>query len=207
MKFRLTAVLLVCGIILAVIGGKGVITNLLPAKDLYDPNLDWTKLKSGQRINTEVDFVDYPLVVSYEDNVEVSAVYTLLDLQTNSEGYYYVAHFMGVAVPRENFKKYDRMAEASWKWFQDETNTVEWAEGGTDYIDGYLRKMGKEEKKYAYETIVEMGYTQSEAEEMLIPLVLVRSQSMGAYLFMLIGGVILTALGALFGVLFFVLKK
>ena len=206
MKFRLTAVFLVLGIILAVVGGKGLVTSVLPAKYIYDPECDWTKLKSGQRVYADVDFVIEPFEITSEDGRDVSAIYTIPDLKTADDGSVYMAHYMGILVNSKDFGTYNSMVDASWDWWDDTTGTVEWAAAGTIPFDGYLRKMNKKEKEFIHDYLKDWGYSESEIADMTIPYVMMKNQSFITYVLMFGGGIVLTIIGAIFGVLFFIKK-
>ncbi len=206
MKFRLTFAFLILGFVLAFLGGKGLVTSFLPAKYIYDQNLDWTKLRNGQRVYADVDFVFEPFEITSDDSgKDVSAIYTIPDLKSDENGNVYVAHYMGILVKSEDFSKYDRMVDASWNWWDDTTGEVEWAAAGVDSFDGYLRKMDKKEQEFIHDYLKDW-YSESEIQDMVVPYVMMRSQSMIANILMFGGGIILIVIGAIFGVLFFIKK-
>ena len=60
-SFRLTISLLAIGVILGFFGGRGLVASVLPPKYIYADDCDWTKLKGGQRVVAELDFVLEPL--------------------------------------------------------------------------------------------------------------------------------------------------
>ena len=91
MKFRLTFAFLILGLVLAFLGGKGLVTSIMPAKDLYDQSVDWTKLKNGQRVYANVDFVFEPFEITSNDSgQDVSAIYTIPDLKVDSDDNIYI---------------------------------------------------------------------------------------------------------------------
>ena len=203
MKFRLTFAFLILGLVLAILGGKGLVTSIMPAKDLYDQSVDWTKLKNGQRVYANVDFVFEPFEITSNDSgQDVSAIYTIPDLKVDSDDNIYIAHYMGILVKSEDFSKYNRMVDASWDWWDGK---VELGSAGTDSFDGYLRKMDKKEKEFIHDYLKDW-YSESEIEEMVVPYVMMRNQTMLANVLMFVGGIVLTLVGALFGFLFFIKK-
>lgn len=204
MKFRLTFGFLVIGIILAVIGGKGLVTYVMPAKYIYAQDCDWTKLKGGQRVYCDLDFVIEPFKITSNDSgVDTSAVYVVPDLKTADDGSVYMAHFMGVVVNAKDFSTYNRMVDASWDWWDDTTGEVEWAAAGTIPFDGYLRKMDKKEKEFIHDYLKDW-YSEEQIQEMVVPYVMMQSQSILSYVLMFGGGILLTVIGAIFGVVFFI---
>ena len=203
MKFRLTFAFLILGLVLAFLGGKGLVTSIMPAKDLYDPEVDWTKLRNGQRVCADVDFVIEPFEITSNDSgQDVSAIYTFPDLKVDSDENIYIAHYMGILVKSEDFSQYNRMVDASWDWWDGKG---ELGAAGIDSFDGYLRKMDKKEKEFIHDYLKDW-YSESEIEEMVVPYVMMRNQTMLANVLMFVGGIVLTIIGAIFGFLFFIKK-
>ena len=207
MKFRLTFAFLILGLVLAFLGGKGLVTSFLPAKYIYDQDLDWTKLRNGQRVYADVDFVFEPFEITSDDSgKDVSAIYTIPDLKSDENGNVYIDHYMGILVKSEDFSKYDRMVDASWNWWNDTTGEVEWASAGVDSFDGYLRKMDKKEQEFIHDYLKDWN-SESEIQDMVVTYVMMRSQLMIANILMFGGGIILIVIGAIFGFLFFIKKS
>ncbi|MBP5529917.1 MAG: hypothetical protein J6X80_07685 [Lachnospiraceae bacterium] len=204
MKFRLTFVFLILGIALAVLGGKGLVTSVLPAKDLYDPNVDWSKLKSGQRVYVEIDYIwDAFEETTNDSGSSVSRLYALPDIQAGNDGYY-IAHFIGVTVPSKEYYDFEKLNSDSIAWEQGEYDQL--GERGYITFDGYLKKMGKEEQGFLRDYLRDNNYTDSEIDDMIIPLSMVRNQALLTNVLMFAGGILLTIVGAIFGFVFF-LKK
>lgn len=150
-----------------------------PAVDLY--NTDWTTLKSNQHVTIDMDFLmdEYMIYESGRTNksMEVtSKFYTVPDLVMDENGMLYMAHFMGVAVPVAESEKYDRLADASYAWWTDETGTVPYPTE-TILIDGYLRKMSKNDIKYMTEYLQDIGYTDGDINEVMVPYVIMNNSS------------------------------
>ena len=201
MKFRLTFVFLILGIALAVLGGKGLVTSVLPAKDIYDPELDWTKLKSGQRVCVNIDYLwDCYEVTTDDYGKEVTREYALPDLRFEPE--VYVAHFIGVTARSDEFSQFDKLVEDSLDWDYGEYELL--GERGYIPYDGYLKKMDKEDLAFFQSYLKNVGYSESEINDMIVPFLLVRNQTPLTNILMFAGGIVLTALGALFGFLFFI---
>ena len=54
MKFRIPVTLVICGIVLLVLGVKGLLTIFIfPTNWITDEDCDWTKLKSGQSVSAD----------------------------------------------------------------------------------------------------------------------------------------------------------
>lgn len=205
--FRTTAVLIVSGVLLIFFGGKGVITAFMPAQMLYAEDCDWTKLKNGQRVYADVDFVFSPLGVYTDKNDnETSAIYAFPDIKFEEDGSSHIDHYLGISVPSSSFDVYDAIVDASVDWWNDTTGEVEWAGAGIDSYDGYLRKMKKNEIEQSQKTLRGWGYTDAQIDEMLIPYVMVRSQSFMTNVFLVIGGMVFSAIGAVLGIVSY-LKK
>ena len=205
--FRTTAVLIVCGVFLIFFEGKGVITAFMPAQMLYAEDCDWTKLKNGQRVYADVDFVFSPLGVYTDKNDnETSAIYAFPDIKFEEDGSSHIDHYLGISVPSSSFDVYDAIVDASVDWWNDTTGEVEWAGAGIDSYDGYLRKMKKNEIKQSQKTLRGWGYTDAQIDEMLFPYVMVRSQSFMTNVFFVIGGMVFSAIGAVLGIVSY-LKK
>ena len=205
MKFRLTFTFLIIGILLAVFGGKGLITSfLLPAKDIYDPTLDWSTLKSGQRVYVKLDYIwDCYEETTNDSGSAVSREYALPDIIFGDE--VYIAHFIGVTARSSEFSDFDKLNDDSIDWENGEYEQL--GERGYIAYDGYLKKMGKDELGFLQSYLKSNGYTDSEVNDMIVPVVLVRNQTPVANLLMFGGGILFTLLGALFGFLFFIKGK
>ena len=201
MKFRLTFVFLILGIVLAVLGGKGLVTSVLPAKDIYDPELDWTKLKPGQRVYVNIDYIwDCYEVTTDDYGKEVTREYVLPDLIFEPE--VYVAHFIGVTARASEFSQFDKLNEDSLDWDYGEYEQL--GERGYIPYDGYLKKMKKDELEFLQSYLKNLGYTDTEISDMIVPVVLVRNQTPLTNLLMFAGGILLTIVGAVLGFLFFI---
>ena len=201
MKFRLTFVFLILGIALAVLGGKGLVTSVVPAKDIYNPEFDWTTLKSGQRVYVKMDYIwDCYEVTTDDSGKEVTRQYALPDIKF--EPTVHMAHFIGITARADEFYQFDKLDEDSIDWENGEYEQL--GERGYIEYDGYLRKMKDQERGFLESYLKECGYSENEINDMIIPLVLVRNQTPLTNILMFAGGIVLTALGALFGFLFFI---
>ena len=203
MKIRLTLVFLILGILLAILGGKGLVTSVLPAKDIYDPEVDWTKLKSGQRVYVNLDYIWDCYEVTTDDNgSEVTRQYALPDIIGDNEGNVYYAHFIGITARAAEFSQFDKLAEDSYDWDMGEYEQL--GERGYIPYDGYLRKMKDQEREFLESYLKDCGFSDSDIAEMIVPVILVRNQTPLTNILMFAGGILLTLLGGLFGFLFFI---
>ena len=206
--FRTTAVLIVCGVFLIFFEGKGVITAFMPAQMLYAEDCDWTKLKNGQRVYADVDFVFSPLGVYTDKNDnETSAIYAFPDIKFEEDGSSHIDHYLGISVPSCSFDVYDAIVDASVDWWNDTTGEVEWAGAGIDSYDGYLRKMSSKEKGFLSDYLKDWNYSDSQIEEAIVPYVLMKNQTPVANIAMFVGGIIAFIAGIAVTVLSFVFKK
>ena len=194
---------MVIGICFTVLGlgvlvyGTILLVNLRkPAVDLN--KTDWTTLKPYQHVCVDLDFLMDEYMIhssgrSESSMKETARYFTVPELVMDEDGSLYMKHFMGVVVPSKEVETYKRIADNSYEWWTDETGTVAWGSESV-YIDGYLGKMSKDGKKYMREYLQEIGYTDAEIDEMMIPYVIMNNASSVSAL--VIAGAVLTVLGA-----------
>ena len=196
-KIRLwisTVIALVFGIFMLVYGLILNISLRQPAKDLY--SIDWSTLHGSQHVVVDLDFLMDPYMLYEKDGTVTSQFYTIPDLYQADDGRLYMGGFMGVAVTKENFAKYDKLVDESWEWWNDETGTVAFTTEPI-HIDGYIRKMSSNDKKYMREYLQDMGYSSSEIDELIVPYVLMNNSS--SNLGFIFGGLILMVFGCVLG--------
>ena len=203
-SFRLTISLIAIGIILGAFGGRGLITSVIPPKYIYAEDCDWTKLKTGQRVIAELDFVLEPFEETTDDGKSVSCLYTVPDLREGSDGLIYMTHFMGVQVSAKDYAAYDKLVDDSWAWWDMEYDQL--GERGTISFDGYLRKMKPNEKQFLEEYLEDAGYEKEEIEEMITPYVMVQNKGFIANVLMFIGGIAALLGGVVSGIFSFIKK-
>ena len=173
---------LVTGIGLTVIGIGVIIYGMIlafnmsrPPVDIY--TVDWNTLKPYQHVEFDLDFLGGCYMIYERDDVESSRFYAVPDIYATEDGYVDIAHFMGVGVAKADFDKYEKVADASYEWWMDETGTVEFGKE-TVHIDGYLRKMSSNDKKYMTKYLSEdWGYDQSEIDQLMTKYVIMTNGS------------------------------
>ena len=173
---------LVTGIGLTVIGIGVMIYGMIlafnmnrPPVDIY--TVDWNSLKNYQHVEFDLDFLGGCYMVYERDDVETSRFYAVPDIYATEDGYVDIAHFMGVAVAKADFDKYEKVADSSYEWWMDETGTVEFGKE-TVHIDGYLRKMSSNDKKYMTKYLSEdWGYNESEIDQLMTKYVIMTNGS------------------------------
>ena len=202
---RFFLAMVVCGVLLVFFGGKGLITAVLPAQYIYADDCDWTKLKSGQRVVVDFDFVLEPFEETTEDGRSVSSIYTVPDLRQADDGMIYMTHFMVVVVNATDYSQYDRLVDDSWAWWDMEYDQL--GERGTISFEGSFRKMKKNEQEFLHDYLKDAGYSDSEIDEMIIPLVMVKSQSFLTNVLMFVGGIALTLIGVVPALIAFIKKR
>ena len=187
------------GLAVAVYGLILTINLRKPAVDLN--KVSWTTLKANQHVVIDLDFVmdEYMLYGEKDKNHEVKNVtsrfYTVPEITADENGGLNMTHFMGVAVPAKETATYERIADKSYAWWTDTTGTVAW-DPESVYIDGYLRKMSSDDKKYMREYLYDIGYSSEEVDEMLIPYVIMNNAS--SMVGLVAAGLVMAALGAAF---------
>ncbi len=202
------AIAAIAGIILFCFGIKGVVTGILPSTDLYDT--DWTTLKSGQHIEVYLDFVLEPFEITTDtkNNNDVSAIYTVPDLQiSDTDGHIYMTHFIGVRANARDFSVYDKIVDASWKWWEDTSGSTELGDSGFKYINGSLKKMSSKERGFLESYLKDAGYTNEEINEMIIPYVLVENGSFGRNIGFVGAGALMTILFGIIAVILFMKRE
>lgn len=171
----------------------GLVLNInmrQPAKDLYQ--IDWSTLRGSQHIEVDLDFIMDPYMLYEKDGTVTSQFYVIPDLYQADDGRLYMGGFMGIAVPKDKFSEYDALVDQSWEWWNDETGTVEFG-SKTIHIDGYVRKMSANDKKYMREYLQDMGYSSTEIDQLIVPYVLMNNASSNTgFIF---GGLLLLAIG------------
>ena len=202
MKFRLTFVFLILGIALAVLGGKGLVTSVMPAKYLYDADCDWSKLKKGQRVYVDLDYVWDWYEESTSDGNSVSRLYAVPE--TRYDGNENKTYFLSITARANEYSQFDKLAEDSYDYDMGEYEQL--GERGYIPYDGYLRKMDDEELGFLNNYLKECGFTETEINDMVIPLKIVRNQTLLTNVLMFVGGIVLTILGGVFGFIFFIKK-
>ncbi len=201
MKFRLIAVLIICGIGLTLFGGRGIIVMMTPAVNIYDENCNWESLHANQRIETNLDFV---LDNFYAFKDDASELYLLPDLRFYDDGAQ-IEHYMAVVVSQSDYEQFDRLVEDSWAWWDGDS--TELAANGAIPRSGYLRKMNKEEQEELKKTLKDYGYTDDMIADVFVPFVLMKSQTPIANIISFAGGILMFIAGAAVLVLSIIRRK
>lgn len=184
----------ILGLALAFMGVRGlVISNVKAPIDLYDPYLDWANLKNGDHIVMDIDFLAGQYMYTEEDGKEISRGYLLPELYADDEGYINIGYCVGVVAGQDAFTNFEKLQDESYDWWENEdapwpTNVI--------HVDGYLRKMDSQERKFAIETLEEYGFDQ--ADDRVIPFMIMQSQSNLAYIGMTALGLIIALVGGIF---------
>ena len=187
--------LIVIGLGVTVYGLIITISMKQPAVDLY--NTDWESLRAFRHVEVDMDFLMDYFMVTERDGKETSRVYALPDLAQHEDGMVYMDHYMGVVATSDKFERYDAIADASLEWWGDETGEVEFP-SDVVHMDGYLRKMSSNEKKYIKQLLKEVGYSDDEISQYVTPYVLMTN---GSNMFgIALAGLAVAALGAVFTV-------
>ena len=192
---------LVTGIGLTVIGIGVMIYGIILAfnmkaapVDIY--TVDWNTLKPYQHVEFDLDFLGGCYMFYERDDVETSRFYAVPNLYATEDGYVNIDHFMGVGVAKADFDKYEKVADSSYEWWMDETGTVEFGKE-TVHIDGYLRKMSSNDKKYMTKYLSEdWGYNQSEIDQIMTKYVIMTNGSSNTGI--ILAGTITLVLGLVF---------
>lgn len=207
-----TAAIAVAGLLFIVMSVITLIKVSNPPVDFY--SLAPQDIKGSMHISGDIDFVMDCVTSKVEETrllgviktseKEEARTYGVPFMYQDDKGMVYIDAVMGMSANNSlDYGKIDRIIDASWKWWDDTTGTVPYPTESFK-VDGLTRKMNKQEKELYIEYLVYCGYSESEANQMLVPYVVsnvsksrnVSSIIIGAVL-LLVGGII-TALGFIF---------
>ena len=183
---------LVIGIGLIIYGTILSINLRQPPVDLY--NVDWNTLHANQHVEMDVDFLMDCYMEYEKDGKVTSAFYVMPEFKEDEEGLYF-GHFMGVAATSSEFAKFDTIVDKSYEWWGNED--AEWNTTDLVHVDGYLRKMSANDKKYMTEYLQEIGYSDEDIKQLISPYVLMKNKDitwgtlLGGALMAVVGGVFL----------------
>lgn len=185
---------------------RNVIILFTPAVDLY-ASTDWSELDEGTHVSTKLDFIyDYFYYVYDEDtNVEQSRAYMIPNLVEDESGIH-IKEYVGVMVNlSEGYEPYDNAVDKSRDWWYMLDENAEFPEPSIE-LDGYLRKMKKDEKEFLVEYISEdFGISEQEAEAYVCPYMVMPYDSGNARSMMIISaalfglGILFAGIGILIG--------
>ena len=195
-KKRLILFLILLGAMLTFLGIKDLLVLWKEPVDVL--NEDPATLTNGMHVHTTVDLVLDQFIeeTSYDtvNGIKVSAekesarYYALPYLKV--EGNWIMIDKMvaiRVSVGNSACGTLEKISEETWEWWSDETGKVDYGYTTLE-VDGRLRKMTEEEKDYMidYITFV-MDCNRSEAEEYVVPYVILIENLNAAYPMTLIG--------------------
>lgn len=199
--WRVPIILVAAGVCLLVVGVRGLIIGLLPAKDLSDPGLDWGTLHANQHVTIDNVYTDGYYYYYSEDGADTARRYALIDVE-NIEGQDYMFYFMGINAKKDEFAKFDKISEQMVDWeYGDETTPLP-----TDiYIgrDGFLSKMDKDEVEALKDWVRELGWSEEDVNDAVIPYVVMENQTNTTNILMAIGGLVALVAGAALGIVSF----
>lgn len=193
------------GIILCLIGQFGLgagllIYGLLLNVHLDKPGVDLniadrSTLQITQHVEFDLEFLfgDY-MYTTRRDEV-ASRSYVIPVLRTDEEGRRYTSYYLALeAKTAREYDIYDRISDNSYAWATDETGTVEWAPE-KEHLNGYLRLMNFNERRYMKSYLSGMGYSEAEIHKLMVPYVVVTDTELVGLrsvlgVFLLAGGVI-----------------
>lgn len=201
------------GIIVMVMFIPNLIAVNKPAQDFY--SLAPSDVKGAMHISADVDFVMDCVTSKVTENKvagiktsehENNRTYAVPFMYQDDKGYIQIDGIMGMqANNSSDYGKIERIIDASWAWWDDATGTVPYPTESFK-VDGITRKMNKQEKELYLEYLVYCGYTQSEAEQMLVPYV-VYNESNSRIFGMLGVGLLLVVVGAAAAIAGFILGR
>ncbi len=207
--------LLVSGVVLILISLgffvfalRNILVLLSPPVDLY-ASTDWSTLKNGTHVQTEVDFIYDYFYFNYEDSESnhTSRAYMVPNLVVEEDDSIYIKEYIGLMINKsDGYKEYDELVEDSIAWWYDDTESVSYPQEKV-IVDGYLRKMKNDEKDFLVEYIMEdWEMDKAAAEEYICPYMIMPYDSGDAISTMVVCGIVfvigllLTGIGILIGI-------
>ena len=198
--------------VMIVMGLKIWIPMSKPAVDIYDVE-DWDDLANESHIVTDINVVWCAFYS--ETTTETSYGITTKEYES-SRGYlipqmvYYPEYDdeypeMFIGFKSGDIETMDRMVAESDAWYEvwqyGTARTEDYCKT-TCHVDGIIRKMTEEEKGFATDAMLQMGWTQSEIDDQLVPYMIEKKSLGGAKAITLVGFGI-----AIVGILGFVISK
>ncbi len=199
--------LLIGGAICAFFGTRTVIAFNQEPVDLFGEDVDWTELKPYTHVYANIEFMwDYYMNTTETKNGvsqgEVSRRYLVPQMEEEGE-MLYMKHFLGLLVNKKDFSKAETLSSESIRWWKG-TESLSELKTTPMQVEGYLRKMDKDERKFVYEYF-SGSYTQSEMDEMIVPYIIMNVSVNGYYALIVIGG--LMVLGGVIMLLIMIKKS
>lgn len=203
-KIRWIAILII-GIVVLAWGAKDKIAYGKPAIDLNDPKVDWSELKPGDHVSMDIEFMLDYFMYTQDDGKETMRDYPIAKLEEEGD-YIYITSFIGVHVAQsKEFSNYDSLVDASINWWNDDSYDAE-IEHEPIRVEGILREMNSDQKKYYGEYMDELGYSSSEQDEMANQVIIYQDAGNSASAMLLVGGIV-TLIGAVGVALSFIRRK
>ena len=162
---KISGVVAVFGLILAIAAGRSGIAGMRDRVDLYAEDARISEVGFFDFATADIFFVygSFATKTTSENNVK-----------TGEKSYYYIPayegdehHFIGIEVDEKEYRKFNEIYDYTW----DET--AEFKKFNVRKT-GFLKKMSKEMKEYYYSTLWETGWfeTKEEMEKAALPLYL-----------------------------------
>ena len=184
-------IFLVAGVVILFFGIREKSAMNTKAIDLNDESVEWSELKVNDHVEMDIDFIMDYFMTTTDDGKETMRDYLMPRIELD-DGYYNFSEFIGVHVGRtDDFGDYDRLADDSLDWWNGDDLEKDYE---SIHIDGLLRKMTSDQKKYCTEYLDEMGYSQSEIDDMMTEYVIYPDYDNSNFVLWI--GVALAAIGA-----------
>lgn len=204
---RLKTTLIVLGVALIAmfcVGMPEMVKLVTPARDFYELTPD--DLEKDVHVTADIDFTMGAFVTNTKtttkngvkvSETETSREYAVPFFGVDADNYIYIDGVMGVDVPTKDFDAAERLADASWAWWEDATGTIPYP---TNYIhvDGIARSMDDDEIRLFEQALVDCGYTKEEAKYLVVPYIIEMKNTKSVIIkeiACLIGGVLLVFAG------------
>ncbi|MBQ8261234.1 MAG: hypothetical protein IJZ00_03010 [Lachnospiraceae bacterium] len=182
------------------------------AEPIEMEDVEWDTLEAGDRVSITVDLIWDCIYSETTTNtvyfVEVSSHesgrgYAIPHLFVDRDGYYDIDFFIGLRLNgKDDFETAQQIMDETNDWYFDTTGRVDYGMT-TMEIDGVLKKMTSEEYDLMKEYLTYYcGYSSSEADDIIVPLMIQKVSPAAHMTLFIVGGVLL-----LFGIFAFVSIK
>ena len=204
--FLTGALFAIAGVILCGIAFRNFFCMLSPAVDLYEVE-DWSSLKKGDHIRTEVDFLWDYFYYTYdtETGTDEARAYMISNIVLEGDDIVVKEHLGVMVSDNGEFNKYENLVRTSSEWWMDTTGNVPFPTN-TITVEGYLRKLKADEREYLVEYIMDdWNLSESQAEEYVCPYMIVPYEMSDSLTMIVMAGIcfvvglILAALGFFVG--------
>ncbi len=183
---------MIAGIVFFGIACRNFFCMLSPAVNLYEVE-DWSALKKGDHICTEVNFLWDYFYYTYdsESGQDEARAYMISNIVLEGDDIVVKEHLGVMVSDNGDFNEYESLVRTSSEWWLDTTGSVPYPTN-TITVEGYLRKLKANEKEFLVEYIMEdWNLSENEAEAYVCPYMVVPYEKSDSLRTVVVAGVCL----------------